>query len=328
MAVDEDFFIPRRNDKNSEISTLPGASNLDDIGDITYIQAKLFAALKIPKAYLTFDDKINAKATLSSEDFRFARTINRIQQAVLATLNNLAIIHLYALGFREKEHITGFKLELTNPSTQTDIEKLEIWQSKASTFAAMWNESTLSPISYVWGMKNIFDFSEDEIRSILEQQFLEGKMKLDIQKASGSDPESMIGAAQGAGGQPGGATTAKRGDGTDGAIGQNQLPKKTPAKKEEKPTTLNGSPDKPESEKKPKKKPFKKGTIDMDESEVSEYINTLLESVVGRQTTKPPTNSHLIKNSLSYDNTVRMLQSLDENIGKPPKKLDGKRLDD
>jgi hypothetical protein len=66
----------------------------------------------------------------------------------------------------------------------------------------------------------------------------------------------------------------------------------------------------------------------MDESEVSEYINTLLESVVGRHTTKPPTNSHLIKNSLSYDNTVRMLQSLDENIGKPPKKLDGKRLDD
>lgn len=198
MAVDEDFFIPRRNDKNSEIDTLPGASNLDDIGDIEYIQRKLFAALKIPKAYLTFDEKINAKATLSSEDFRFARTINRIQQAVITTLTNMAVIHLYAMGFRDKEQLTAFDLELTNPSTQTDIEKMEIWEQKASVFHALWDQTTMSPVSYVWAMHNIFNFTDDEIKVILQQQFLEGKMKLEIETAAGTDP--MLGASGSTGG--------------------------------------------------------------------------------------------------------------------------------
>jgi hypothetical protein len=181
MAPDEDFFIPRRNDKNSEIDTLPGASNLDDIADIEYLQAKLFAALKIPKAYLTFDEDINAKATLATEDVRFARTINRIQQSIIATLNHIAIVHLFALGFRDKDQLTEFTISLTNPSTQSEIEKLELWDQKATVFSNMWDETTLSPISWVWGMKNIFNFSDDEIKAIAKQQFIEGKMKRDIE---------------------------------------------------------------------------------------------------------------------------------------------------
>lgn len=281
MAIDEDFFIPRRNDKNSEIDTLPGASNLDEIADIEYLQQKMFASLKVPKAYLTFDDAINAKATLSSEDFRFARTINRIQQAVITTLTNIAIIHLYSMGFRDKEHLTGFDIGLTNPSTQTEIEKMEIWEQKASVFQSLWDETTLSPISYVWGMQNIFDFSEDEIQKILEQQFLEGKMKLEIEKAGGNDPMAGM------------EDMGVESQFTDDS-GQ-QLP------------------DQPEEG---------KAYVDTASGDVvAEQINAILETLKNKKEKPKKKNRSLINNSLGYDNTLRMLSNLDENLDSGRKKL-------
>jgi hypothetical protein len=193
MAVDEDFFIPRRGDKNSEVDTLPGASNLDEIADIEYLQQKMFASLKIPKAYLTFEEDINAKATLAGEDFRFARTINRVQQALLIELNKIAMVHLFTLGFRDRDQLTCFELELTNPSSQAELEKMELLSEKANLFQSLWDETTLSPISLVWGLQNIFNFSDEEIEVILKQQYLEGKMKLEIEEVSGTQPEEGMG---------------------------------------------------------------------------------------------------------------------------------------
>ena len=281
MAVDEDFFIPRRGDKNSEVDSLPGASNLDEIADIEYLQQKMFASLKIPKAYLTFDEQINAKATLASEDFRFARTINRIQQAILTTLNKIAIIHLYALGYRDKEQLTGFELELTNPSTQSEIEKMEILQQKASVFKDLWDESTLSPISYVWGMKNIFDFSDKEIKNILQQQFLEGKMKLEIENVSQSKtPEGGAeGMPSGEGGPPESSVQDESG---------NELPE-TP--------------------------PEGYGYIDTESGMALESrIDAILKTLNQIKKPKGISNKMLLNNSLSYDNNKFMLFEMQNRI--------------
>jgi hypothetical protein len=296
MAVDEDFFIPRRGDKNSEIDTLPGASNLDEIADIEYLQNKMFAALKVPKAYLTFDEQINAKATLSSEDFRFARTINRVQQAVIATLTNIAVTHLWTLGFREKGHLTEFELSLTNPSTQTEIEKFELYEQKASVFSSLWDESTLSPTSYVWGMQNIFGFSDDEIKLILKQQFLEGKMKLEIETVSQGESGEMDQP------QPGAATGAASGGFVDD-----------------------------QGEALPEDPPEGYEYVDPDTGEVveSRAFDDLIKSLGemrkltnNRGKTSVKQNKRLLVNSLSYDNTIHMLANLDEKIKREDGKID------
>ena len=288
MAIDEDFFIPRRNDKNSEVDSLPGASNLDEIADIEYLQNKLFASLKVPKAYLTFDEQINAKATLASEDFRFARTINRVQQSLITTLINIAITHLWSIGFRDKEHITGFDIELTNPSTQTDLEKIEIYSEKANVFSTMWNESTLSPVSYVWAMENIFGFSEDEIRLIIKQQHLEGKIKLEIEKASGGGQEEGMGMQAGF---EGGEQPAAGGGSSFQDQGGNELPSTPPEGQE---------------------------YVDAETGEVVESLIRTLGELRDKQKSVSKSmidkQKRMIVNSLSYDGTVRMLQTLDENL--------------
>ena len=85
MAVDQDYFVPVRDvAQTMPIETLPGALNLSEIADIEYIQKKLLTALRIPKAYLGFEEVVGDGKNLSLLDIRFARTINKIQKAIIA----------------------------------------------------------------------------------------------------------------------------------------------------------------------------------------------------------------------------------------------------
>jgi hypothetical protein len=173
LAVDQDYFIPVRDmNASSPIETLQGASNLDQIADIQYIQRKMVTALRVPKPILGFEDAQGEGKNLALMDIRFARTINRIQQAMIQELNKIAIIHLYILGFEEE--LNNFKLILTNPSTQGEMLKVEQWKEKVLLYKDLVTAvDGIAPTSHTWAKKNIFNFSNDEIVSDLEQQRLE-----------------------------------------------------------------------------------------------------------------------------------------------------------
>ena len=174
MAVDQDYFVPVRDPgQASPIETLAGASNLGEIADIEYIQKKLVTALRIPKTFLGFEDVVGDGKTLSLQDIRFARTINRIQKCMISELNKIAIIHLFLLGFEDE--ISNFTLGLTNPSTQSDLLKIDIWKEKIGLYRdAVADPGTgIAPVSATWAKKHIFGFSDEEIRLDLQQQRIE-----------------------------------------------------------------------------------------------------------------------------------------------------------
>ena len=173
LAVDQDYFIPVRDmNAGSPIETLAGASNLDQIADIQYIQRKMVTALRVPKPILGFDDAQGDGKNLALMDIRFARTINRIQQAMIQELNKIAIIHLYILGFEEE--LNNFRLMLTNPSTQGEMLKIEQWKEKVLLYRDLVTAvDGIAPTSHTWAKQNIFNFSSDEITLDLEQQRLE-----------------------------------------------------------------------------------------------------------------------------------------------------------
>jgi translation initiation factor 2 beta subunit (eIF-2beta)/eIF-5 len=181
MNVTEDYFIPMRADRSSRIETLPGASNLGDIQDIEYLQNKLFASLQVPKNYLNYGESLPGGSTLSQQDLRFARTINTIQQAVLAELKRVANIHLYFNGFTDE--IDNFTLTLTNPSTQQELLKLETMKARLEVFKEMFSAEATSPVSYVWAMENVLGFSKSEIKLILKQKKVEKKIFAEIDSA-------------------------------------------------------------------------------------------------------------------------------------------------
>jgi hypothetical protein len=174
MAVDQDYFIPVRDPAATmPIETLPGAQNLSEIADIEYIQKKLVTALRIPKAFLGFEEPVGNGDNLSLLDIRFARTINKIQKSMIAELNKIAIIHLFLLGFEDELH--NFTLGLTNPSKQADLLMVSVWKEKILLYKDMVTEipNTLQPTSATWAKKHIFGFSDDEIKLEIQQVRME-----------------------------------------------------------------------------------------------------------------------------------------------------------
>jgi hypothetical protein len=165
MAVDQDYFIPVRDaTQTMPIETLPGGTNLSEIADIEYIQKKLVTALRIPKAYLGFEEPVGDGKNLSLLDIRFARTINRIQKNILSELNKIAIVHLFLLGFEDE--LSNFTLGLNNPSKQADLLMVDVWKEKITLYKDMVTEiaNTLQPTSATWAKKHIFGWSDDDIK--------------------------------------------------------------------------------------------------------------------------------------------------------------------
>jgi hypothetical protein len=181
MAVDQDYFVPVRDTAApNPIDTLPGAQNLSEIADIEYIQKKLLTALRVPKAFLGFEEVVGDGKNLSLQDIRFARTINRIQKSMLAELNKVAIIHLFLLGFEDE--LSNFTLNLSNPSTQADLLKVDVWKEKILLYKdAVAKVEGIAPVSVSWAKKHILGFSDEEIRLDLQQQRLEKAVATELE---------------------------------------------------------------------------------------------------------------------------------------------------
>lgn len=165
-SVEDDFFLPTRPNNQTKIENLPGGQNATAVEDVEYIQKKLFAALMVPKAYLTYDEAVSSKATLAQEDIRFSRTIANLQKIVIAELNKLAIIHLYALGF-EGEDLIDFELKFSNPSTVAVQQKLALIASKLDIAGKAWElakETGFYSMNYI--SREILQLRPDEINQI------------------------------------------------------------------------------------------------------------------------------------------------------------------
>ena len=182
----EDFYIPvRGNDSSTSIENL-GGLQYDGIADVTYLRDKLFAALKVPKAFMGYEKDLTGKATLAAEDIRFARTIDRIQRIVLSELYKIALVHLYTQGYTE-ESLTNFELDLTTPSIIYDQEKIALMKEKVDLANSMM-ETKLFPSDWIY--ENIFHFSSDqydEYRDLIVQD-QKRKFRVAQIEAEGNDP--------------------------------------------------------------------------------------------------------------------------------------------
>jgi hypothetical protein len=219
MAVDQDFFIPVRDPSApNPIETLPGATNLSEIADIEYIQKKLLTALRIPKAFLGFEEVVGDGRNLSLQDIRFARTINRIQKSMLAELNKIAIIHLFLMGFEDE--LNSFQLSLTNPSKQADLLTIDVWKEKMLLYKdAVMPIEGIAPVSQSWAKKHILGFSDEEIKLDLQQQRVEKAISTEIQNTPNVITKTglfdTVDKLYGNGGSPSGATETD----TEGGLG-------------------------------------------------------------------------------------------------------------
>jgi len=171
LSLEEDYFIPMRGGVGSDISSLVGASSLNDIDDVKYLRDKLFAAIKVPQSYLTnLEDGTEDKTTLAQKDIRFARTIHRLQRSIISELEKMAIVHLYTLGYRGDD-LLSFKISLNNPSRLAELQQLEYMRTKFETATAV-PEGTFSKR---WVASNILGLSDSEFLRNQRETFYDRK---------------------------------------------------------------------------------------------------------------------------------------------------------
>jgi hypothetical protein len=182
----EDFYLPvRGGDSGTSIDNLQGLEYAT-IEDIDYLKNKLFAALKIPRAYLGYEENVNGKATLAAEDVRFARTIERIQRTVVSELTKIAIVHLYSQGITDSE-MTNFELGLVNPSTIYEQEKVNLWSEKIRLAQDI---QGLNMLSKDWVYANIFKLSggEQDEQRVAMLDDLKDRFRFRSIEDEGNDP--------------------------------------------------------------------------------------------------------------------------------------------
>jgi hypothetical protein len=182
----EDFFIPvRGNDASTKIESANGLQ-WDGISDVEYLRDKLFAALKVPKAFMGYDENTDGKATLAAQDIRFARTIERIQRIITSELYKIALVHLYTQGYKD-EQLSNFTLSLTNPSIIYDQERVALMKEKMD-LAAQMTETNLFPTDFIYD--HLFHLSEDQYddyRDLIRED-AKRKFRINQIEAEGNDP--------------------------------------------------------------------------------------------------------------------------------------------
>lgn len=191
LSVDEDYFLPvRGGESGTRIDTLAGGQNTAAIEDVEYIQKKLFAALKIPKAYLGYDEDVGAKATLAQEDIRFSRSIQRIQKTIISEMNKLAMIHLYCHGY-EGEDLADFDLRLSNPSSIAQQQKLELIRSRFEIAGAAPEGS----VDRSWIQKNVLGLTDEEIEEVHQGRLIDKERDLELEAVQAPTAEEEPGDA-------------------------------------------------------------------------------------------------------------------------------------
>lgn len=180
LSILEDFYIPTRGaDTGTRIDTLQAGANTGNIEDVEYLRKKLVGSLKVPRAYLGYEEGLGSRSSLAAEDIRFSRTVNMIQRTVISELNKVAMVHLFACGFREDDLI-NFSLHLSNPSTIAQQQKLELYRTRFE-IAGTTPENFLSK-KFVY--RNILNMTEEEILNV-KREILEEARESEAVEAAG-----------------------------------------------------------------------------------------------------------------------------------------------
>lgn len=136
LNPEEDVVIPVASEKGSlNITELGGDVDIQHIADLDYMNNKLFASIKIPKAFLGFENELNGKNTLRMQDVRYARTIKNIQRVLIKGLEHLGRIHLAYLGIDPVE--ADFQIRMPYISTIEEMEKAEVLSSKSEVVSKL-----------------------------------------------------------------------------------------------------------------------------------------------------------------------------------------------
>ena len=185
-AADEDYWLPIRQNSNTRIDTLPGAQNLGEIDDALYFRNKLFTALNFPQNYFNNSDPQQTRISLSAQDVRFARMIERIQAHFVDGIVEVCERHLELRGFPEEDY-EDLEFKMTPPSDWRELSRSEILQARLNFVTSLKGSMIMADYDLLTRYMNL---SEDDTEEIISRNTIQKLQELKMQ-IIGQNPTLM-----------------------------------------------------------------------------------------------------------------------------------------
>lgn len=180
LSQDDDFFVPSRKGQDGTRIEVLGAPSWQHMDDVEYFRSKLFAAIKVPKAYMNQDESA-ARAALSSQDVRFARSVLRVQRELRNGFHKVGRTHLAALGVDPAKAV--FDVHMTVPSAIFEMAQIEVRNARADLAQRMKEH-----VSLQWVLSNVYGMSDDDIGIVVQQRvedtLRDGQTTAEVEKMS------------------------------------------------------------------------------------------------------------------------------------------------
>ena len=106
MSMLEDFWLPRREGgRGTEITTLPGGSNLGEIDDIVYFQRKLYRSLNVPISRLEAENNFSLGRTteITRDELKFTKFIQKLRKKFVHLFTDILKTQLLLKGIVASE---------------------------------------------------------------------------------------------------------------------------------------------------------------------------------------------------------------------------------
>ena len=196
MSMLDDFWLPRREGgRGTEVTTLPGGTNLGEIDDVKYFQRKVYQALNVPVSRLEQEQAYSlGRATeINREEIKFQKFINRLRQRFSKLFLHILRQQLILKGvitdsdWKEQFH-NRVRVEFYKDNHYTELKDAEVLTQRLQLVdqAAQYVGEYLSKD---WVMTNVFRFTKEEalaMQTQMEKEIATGDINPDADEEEGN----------------------------------------------------------------------------------------------------------------------------------------------
>ena len=175
MSMLEDFWLPRREGgRGTEITTLPGGSNLGEIDDIQYFQKKLYRSLNVPISRLESESSfsLGRSTDITRDELKFTKFIQKLRKKFVHLFTDVLKTQLLLKGVISledwdimKEHI---QYDFLKDGHFAELKEAELLNDRISTLQNI--ESYIGTFfSKEYVLKHVLRMNDAEIAEMRDQ---------------------------------------------------------------------------------------------------------------------------------------------------------------
>ena len=185
MSMLEDFWLPRREGgRGTEITTLPGGSNLGEIDDIQYFKNKLYRSLNVPVSRMEAEAgfSLGRSTEITRDELKFTKFVQRLRKKFVPLFTDILKSQLILKGVITLEDWTKLKQHIQYDFLQdghfAELKKAELMEDRINALGSI--ESYIGTFfSKEWVQKNVLNLNDGEIEDMQKQ----------MNREAGLDPE-------------------------------------------------------------------------------------------------------------------------------------------